>query len=78
MTGCGGEETRASKAWADGRLDRCEQGGGIYRKQGNNNKHLELTLNIQNTVNNIFSDRHGWHSVAAIARDKSNKGSNSK
>ena len=38
----------------DGRLDRCERRGGIYGKQGNNNKHLELTLKIQNTVNNIF------------------------
>ena len=54
LTRCGGEETKASKALADGRLDRCERRGGIYGKQGNNNKHLELTLEIQNTVNNIF------------------------
>ena len=78
LTHCGGEETKASKAWADGRLDHCERRGGINRKQGNNNKYLELTPKIQNTVNNIFSNRHGWHSVAARARDQSNKGSNSK
>ena len=77
LTRCGGEETKASKAWADGHFDRCERRGGIYREQGNNNKYLELTLKIRNTVSNIFSNRHGWHSVATRASDQSNKGSNS-
>ena len=51
--------------------------GGIYREQRNNNKYLELTLKIRNTVSNIFSNRHGWHSVATRASDQSNKGSTS-
>ena len=53
-TRCGGKETKPPRPERDGRLDPCERRGGIYGKQGNNNKHLELTLKIQNTVNNIF------------------------
>lgn len=58
LTRCGGEETKASKAWADGRLDRCERRGGIYRKGGN--KYLELTLKILNTVYIYFFGEQAW------------------